>query len=441
MQIIRLTLLLAAASIAAAQPLAPAQPQSSIPSQQVWQLQDSGTTAGLRGIDSVDGTIAWASGTAGTVLKTTDGGTHWQKCAIPDAATDGATLDFRGVQAWDATTAVVMASGPGEKSRLYKTTNGCKTWTLLLKNTDPDGFYDAFTFWDRKHGFLFGDPVLRIRVRNEPNPLEYHAGQTDAPFVERTLKHRRFLTLSTIDGGTNWAYWGTDRGYFTEDVALDGTAFAASNSSAFVPFQSLPNCRPVPEYATGRSWIGVGGKGGARILMGFSNMTDVCAGPNDKWTDELRFAWSKGIPVPLAGGTDSSGVFSVWFRVEIIPLEKFQEGIVPNGRGDYEHGIAVGGDYTKPNESAGTAVWSADGGLHWTASIIPPHGFRSAVQCSEALKLWITVGTNGSDISRDDGKTWQPLDDGNWNALSLPFVVGPNGRIARLNSGAIPPSR
>jgi hypothetical protein len=55
------------------------------------------------------------------------------------------------------------------------------------------------------------------------------------------------------------------------------------------------------------------------------------------------------------------------------------------------------------------------------------------VQWSEALKLWITVGTNGSDISRDDGKTWQPLDDGNWNALSLPFVVGPNGRIARLN--------
>jgi hypothetical protein len=43
------------------------------------------------------------------------------------------------------------------------------------------------------------------------------------------------------------------------------------------------------------------------------------------------------------------------------------------------------------------------------------------------------VGTNGSDISRDDGKTWQPLDDGNWNALSLPFVVGPDGRIARLN--------
>jgi photosystem II stability/assembly factor-like uncharacterized protein len=86
-----------------------------------WQMQNSGTTAGLRGIHSVDGTVAWASGTGGTVLRTTDGGAHWEPCTVPDAATDGATLDFRGVHAWDAQTAIVMASGPGEKSRLYKT--------------------------------------------------------------------------------------------------------------------------------------------------------------------------------------------------------------------------------------------------------------------------------------------------------------------------------
>ena len=425
MRVLHLTLLLTASFFAAA--------QSPTPATNPWQMQESDTTAGLRGIDSVDGTVAWASGTSGTVLKTIDGGAHWTKCAIPDAATDGVTLDFRGVQAWDAKTAIVMASGPGDKSRLYKTTDGCRTWALMLKNTDPDGFYDFFTFWDRKHGFLLGDPVLRMRVRNEPNPLEYHAGYTPPPFVERTSKHRRFLTLSTIDGGRNWAIWGTGRGFGTEDVALDGVAFAASNSSAFVPFQALPNCRPVPECATSRSWIGVGGKGGARILMGFSNMTDVCLGPKDKWTDELRFAWSKGLPVPLAGGTDSSGVFSVGFRVEVIPIEQFPDKIVPNGRGDYKHGIAVGGDYAKPNDPIGTAAWSTDSGGTWTASITPPHGYRSSVQWSESLRAWITVGTNGSDISRDDGKTWQPLDTGNWNALSLPFVVGPNVRIARMN--------
>ncbi len=119
--------------------------------------------------------------------------------------------------------------------------------------------------------------------------------------------------------------------------------------------------------------------------------------------------------VPLASGNDSSGVFSLAFR-------------------DQHHGIAVGGDYKKPNESNGTAAYTTDGGKTWTAATKPPHGYRSAVAWDAADKAWIAVGTNGSDVSYDDGKTWQPLDNGNWNALSLPWVVGPEGRIAKLVS-------
>ena len=63
----------------------------------------------------------------------------------------------------------------------------------------------------------------------------------------------------------------------------------------------------------------------------------------------------------------------------------------------------------------------------------PPHGFRSAVAWDADAKAWIAAGTNGSDISYDDGKTWTPLDNGNWNALSLPWIVGLHGRIARLD--------
>ena len=68
----------------------------------------------------------------------------------------------------------------------------------------------------------------------------------------------------------------------------------------------------------------------------------------------------------------------------------------------------------------------------------PPHGYRSAVQWSDVAQAWIAAGTNGSDISRDDGHTWQPLDNGNWNALSLPFVVGPDGRIGRMDPAQNP---
>jgi hypothetical protein len=130
--------------------------------------------------------------------------------------------------------------------------------------------------------------------------------------------------------------------------------------------------------------------------------------------------------VPIVAGSPASGVFSVAAR-QIAAKNGVLAAII----------IAVGGTYDHADNATRTAAFSTDGGNHWTASITPPHGFRSAVQWSEALKLWITVGTNGSDVSRDDGKTWQPLDDGNWNALSLPFVVGPNGRIARLNVAAL----
>jgi hypothetical protein len=61
-------------------------------------------------------------------------------------------------------------------------------------------------------------------------------------------------------------------------------------------------------------------------------------------------------------------------------------------------------------------------------------------------KTWITVGPNGTDISRDDGRNWSALRptaqdtadaDKNWNALSLPFVVGPKGRIGKLRANAL----
>ena len=131
--------------------------------------------------------------------------------------------------------------------------------------------------------------------------------------------------------------------------------------------------------------------------------------------------WSSAY-APLAQGNASSGIFSIAFRSGL-------------------HGIVVGGDYAKPSEPVGIAAWSGDGGEHWTSSTTQPHGYRSSVQYSESLKAWITVGTNGSDISRDDGRTWQSLGNGDWNALSLPFAVGPDGRIARLNPAALPPTK
>ena len=51
-------------------------------------MRGSGNTAGLRGIDSVDG----------AVLGTTDGGAHWQRYATLDPGNDGVTLEYSKIQ-------------------------------------------------------------------------------------------------------------------------------------------------------------------------------------------------------------------------------------------------------------------------------------------------------------------------------------------------------
>jgi len=212
--------LIAAAAVATAQ--SPASNSQEPQPQQVWQMQDANTTASLRGIDSVDGTVAWASGTEGTVLKTTDGGAHWQKCAVPDGDKDGATLDFRGVQAFDAITAIVMASGPGEKSRLYKTSDGCASWILLFTNPDASGFWDGLQFIPAigrdkgRMGRLIGDPV-----------------------------NGKFADFMTYDYGKTW---GVDTQRYPEvaSAKFGESLFAASNSAMIL-------IRKTPFFVTGGS--------------------------------------------------------------------------------------------------------------------------------------------------------------------------------------------
>jgi hypothetical protein len=130
--------------------------QSSYSQATPWQMEQSGTTADLRGVHATGGGVVWASGTGGTVLRSEDSGFEWQSCAMPPGAE---ALDFRAIWAWDANTAMVMSSGTGDLSRLYKTTDGCAHWTLLYTNPDKDGFWDALQFIDRQNGYILGDPV------------------------------------------------------------------------------------------------------------------------------------------------------------------------------------------------------------------------------------------------------------------------------------------
>lgn len=370
-----------------------------------WTLQNSGSAADLRGIDSVGGDVAWASGSHGTVLRTEDKGRTWQRCATPHGAEQ---LDFRGVQAFDAMTAIVMSSGKGELSRLYKTADGCKTWKLLLKNPDKDGFWDAVKFLNAKVGFVLGDPITR--------PFNYSK--------RKDPKFTGFALLYTEDAGKNFAYRTS---FGNESTAHGQGAFAASNSVLCLGWPAL--------------WFGTGGTNGPRVYL---NIFQQHIGWPDDRIDLGGGEWrSISWPVPLAQG-ESAGVFSVAMKLS----GRTTRDSLGEGTSSIldEHGVIVGGDYKYPNEVLGTAASTVDGGRRWAISVTPPHGYRSAVTYDKATDTWITVGPNGTDVSTDDGKNWRPLKPGpgddpeadqHWNALSLPFVVGPKGRIGVLRGDAL----
>jgi photosystem II stability/assembly factor-like uncharacterized protein len=111
-------------------------------------------------------------------------GKDWQRCATPP---DAEHLDFRGIQAFDASAAIVMSSGKGSLSRLYKTTDACQTWKLIFTNPDSGGFWDALQVQAvtgarsdgtrQLMGTVIGDPVNgRFRIFRTFNGDTWLAG-------------------------------------------------------------------------------------------------------------------------------------------------------------------------------------------------------------------------------------------------------------------------
>jgi photosystem II stability/assembly factor-like uncharacterized protein len=284
------------------------------------QLQISHTTESLRGVSAVSREVAWASGTHGTYLRTTDGGRTWIPRQVPAAT----ALDFRAVTAFSADQAFLMSAGPGDQSRIYHTSDAGQHWQLQLTNTNPKGFFDSMSFWDPKHGVILGDPV---------------------PDESGKLKFELLLT----DDGQTWHAVPPAQ----LPPALDGEgAFASSNTCLAI----LPNAWGNENVSAPRTesnalapgpldfniWFATGGSA-ARVFH----------------SSDAGKTWQV-FDTPINRGPQSAGIFSIAFRNSV-------------------DGVIAGGDYKHPERDGPNLAFTHDGGKSWDLSTIHPQAYFSAV--------------------------------------------------------------
>jgi cyanophycinase len=184
-----------------------------------WSTQQVASTSSCRSLSAVSATVAWAGCTGGKIFRTVNGGATWSADSVPGAA----RLDFRGIKAFDANTAVAVSAGPAEQgqARIYRTTDGARTWTLTYSDTTKGIFFDGVAFWDAQHGFTFSDPV-----------------------------NGKLVILTTDDGGVHWTAVAPAN---IPPTLPNEAAFAASNTQLTVQGSS-------------NAWIASGGGAHARVF-------------------------------------------------------------------------------------------------------------------------------------------------------------------------------
>ena len=122
-------------------------------SAQTVEMLTTGSKASLRGLSVVDDYTIWASGSAGTVLKSLDGGINWKKINVPGYE----KTDFRDIEAFDENNAVIMGiDSPGV---ILKTNDGGQEWKLVYRNDTKGIFLDAMAFLSPTKAVVIGDPI------------------------------------------------------------------------------------------------------------------------------------------------------------------------------------------------------------------------------------------------------------------------------------------
>lgn len=316
------------------------------------QVQESSQKESLRGLSVLSDSIAWASGTRGTFLRTLNGGASWEVGTV-----DGAdSLDFRDMHAFSATEALLVSAG--QPAHMYRTEDGGKSWSKVYEDSSGQAFFDAVAFPDPENGLVMSDPV-----------------------------NGSFLILSSQNGGRSWKPVDESK----LPPAMGGEAGFAASGTGLVVVQ--------PDLAL----FGTGGTA-VRVFRSTNG--------GKSW---------EAHHTPLEPETASTGIYSIAMK-------------------DKQDGLALGGDYTRPDATTNHLLLTQDGGKSWQkVDNSGLGGYRSgAAFVHGSAGTYVAVGTNGMDISFDGGRSWKPLSTTGMHAVRFApsgktgWTSGANGKLIKI---------
>lgn len=304
------------------------------------------------------------------------------------------TASFRGLSV--VSEKVVWASGTG--GTVIRTINGGKKWDVIqvpdaarLDFRDIEAF-DANTAYilsigngesSRIYKTTDGGATWKLQFKNTNEKAFFDAiacWDNQNCIAMSDPVDGKFLFIRNY-GGDNWE-------------TIESSAVARPGQAAFA--------------ASGTCLITAGLNHPAFLVTGGSAAEVLFSGNNGRdW--ETR-------ATPIISGSPGSGIFSI---------DMF----------DHSEGVMVGGNYEKPDEANNNLAFTTDSGKTWKIGI-GLTGYRSGVAYVDK-KTIIAVGTNGSDITRDGGKTWKKFGNDVLNAVAAygeksVWAVGSKGGVYKL---------
>jgi len=256
------------------------------------------------------------------------------------------------------------------------------------------------------------------------------------------------VILRTQDGGVNWELvHSNDRpGVFYDAMAaygpficVIGDPFKDRGTGKWI-FDMLMSCDSGRTWHCSlvNNWKGYWEADSAEAFFAASGTNIILDYKGDYFPETFE---PKNLQFSMVSGGANSRLYRNGIRMGLDFPHGPSSGPYGHATASGNRMVIVGGDYLKPDALEDNCLYyDSQKHLH-VQSEIPPNGYRSGIAQFNNGQMWVCTGTNGTDFSLDDGKTWRASALSGFNACAFSnkylWLCGNKGQVLRVDALSI----